>query len=569
MDIAKLEINTLPIQSHICGPTPTNQNMEQVNHDSKLDDGNCNDYCNDVTVINDTLYRSKNSMKSMDESLNEAKNRCANGELYTGDICQRDLALNMPKLRQKDSNLIVIPSCYVIMFVNPKSGLRQGKTLLDLDISHFRIRTRPDVQISMFNINNEDDRNAGIIYLKILQLTRRIIVEQIHVWSAGGDGTFMWSIDEICAAGVEIDDPRLHFSLIPFGTGNDLSQVLGWGRTIPSTYMTSKMFLGFKKIIDNRVAGKKARLDIWEVHIKARDNGYIRRSSKNPNEEKLTELIRKMSNYSSIGVQGLVGLGFEPNRHSSRTGNIFEYTRQAAKLVLRGIPKVSEYASGLKYKDGYININDVPPKRKSIFGKEKPNGPVEFIISNIPGIWGRHVDIWNDAAMSKSPCHKDNASTDINNWTKNVAHDGKLEVFTIESTFSYFRKQLGNWGRRHLTRIGQFPDEIQFDLKENKKAALMIDGEFYELYNCESITYKRIFQVTMIGPSFERSRLVQDSQNYFKNSEGDSDIKGRSEVARKQNKGCWAKNWFGSSTDPNNSSTINNNNESKSVSSTN
>ena len=58
-------------------------------------------------------------------------------------------------------------------------------------------------------LHNEQTKNAGLI---------RLIV-------AGGDGTVMWVVEECMKH--RIDTARVAIGVIPFGTGNDFSRVLG------------------------------------------------------------------------------------------------------------------------------------------------------------------------------------------------------------------------------------------------------------------------------------------------------------------------------------------------------
>jgi len=43
----------------------------------------------------------------------------------------------------------------------------------------------------------------------------------------GGDGSIMWVIEEMIKVGISFK--RCPIGCIPFGTGNDLARVLGWG----------------------------------------------------------------------------------------------------------------------------------------------------------------------------------------------------------------------------------------------------------------------------------------------------------------------------------------------------
>lgn len=107
---------------------------------------------------------------------------------------------------------------------------------------------------------------------------------------------------------------------IPFGTGNDFSQVLGWGRTIPEKNILGQKLQNLEELISDRLEkSEAARLDIWQIKMISYPSGFVRQAGpkerqdghdvaevKEANNEDTT-LIRKMSNYMSIGVQGFVG----------------------------------------------------------------------------------------------------------------------------------------------------------------------------------------------------------------------------------------------------------------------
>ncbi|KAJ3011218.1 hypothetical protein HKX48_006968 [Thoreauomyces humboldtii] len=458
----------------------------------------------------------------------EAVNRAVNNQSPEGedyDDVHKGFIFKNP------ADLIIVPTTFVFIFVNPNSGPRQGASLLDLDIYGFRMRSRPDVQVTMCNLMEPEDRNKGLRYFQAMQTTDRIDIQRLHVWSAGGDGTFMWVLEELMALNVNMHDPRLSFCTIPFGTGNDLSQVMGWGRSIVGDPAGDHMHR-LDKIITQRLAGEKARLDIWEIEVETREGGYVQKAAKSssPSSKKQTHLLRKMSNYSSLGVQGFVGVGFEPRRHHSRFMNILEYARQSASLVFHGIPRVHTYTESLEWKGKQIvtneklahlhrpksNRDDRNEKKQKKSRVHRERRAIEIVVQNIPGLWGRHVDMWGTAKMAPSVVSSPEGPTDIANWGSNKANDGKLEVFTISNEISYVKKQMGDWGRKNLSRIGQFPEELNLNLIEGTSTALMVDGEFYKLVNCKSVKWKHLIQITVIGPDAENSRMVRDSADYFK-----------------------------------------------------
>ena len=55
--------------------------------------------------------------------------------------------------------------------------------------------------------------------------------DHVRVIAGGGDGTVMWVAEVMEKA--EVDFRKVPIGIIPFGTGNDFSRVLGWGGYAP------------------------------------------------------------------------------------------------------------------------------------------------------------------------------------------------------------------------------------------------------------------------------------------------------------------------------------------------
>lgn len=49
----------------------------------------------------------------------------------------------------------------------------------------------------------------------------------IRVIVGGGDGTVMWVVEEMIKYNIDVE--KCPIGIVPFGTGNDFSRVLGWG----------------------------------------------------------------------------------------------------------------------------------------------------------------------------------------------------------------------------------------------------------------------------------------------------------------------------------------------------
>ncbi|KAI8815584.1 ATP-NAD kinase-like domain-containing protein [Fimicolochytrium jonesii] len=394
--------------------------------------------------------------------------------------------------------IVVLPTHYVFIFSNPRSGNQQGSPLVHMNVQHYRMRDNPHVQVQVYDFLDEKERSAGLRLLNLV-LKKHPMIKEVHVWSGGGDGTLMGVVEGLISMGIDVsNDERILFSVIPFGTGNDLSQVLGWGRFVSGKDVAGHHLDGLNKIVTDRLNGYKTLLDIWEVEMTTHSGGWIREAGK----KKITHLKRKMSNYSSLGLQGRVGVGFEEHRRGSRVMNAMEYARQSIGVLLHGAPPITDSIKSLTA-DGHTYDLTGPKKLRVT------HEPIELVIANIPGMWGRHVDLWGVAEMSRSIIRDQRGPTDIEHWTPHTAYDGKLEVFGIASLRSYFRKQF-SFGRKHLQRVGQFASPYTIEFNPNSRFHAMIDGEFYEVSNAHTLTYTRAFQIKLIGNDPGHSRLVSD-----------------------------------------------------------
>ncbi|KAJ1982563.1 hypothetical protein H4R34_001671 [Dimargaris verticillata] len=508
------------------------------------------------------------------------------------------------------------PNIFVVIFVNPFSGGQVGKELLKLKFQHFRLRHKPRTQIQWYNLFNQQDELDGIEYLRwiltvkecvettlqrvgrdeitiynidperlrsrnpnrlsgsliffddenlahlpqdeqdfIRQYGRRSVISniEIHVWSAGGDGTVMSVYDLLVRQSISFSN--IYFSCIPFGTGNDMSQALGWGRTVRRNLANANLS-NLISLTETRLTGDLALLDVWEIEITTYPEGYIRSIRKNGNTDEGAHFKRRFCSIFSMGVQGFVGREFEPHRTKSRFHNIVQYTAQSTKWVTtRKFPVITEVLESIS-KDGEVIMRTrVPPiyaevdpevKRATDACTETATGqpleddpileiqPIEIFVQNIPHIWGREYDIWGDAKYMPNVVSHQRGPTDKRNWKPQMSGDDRLELFAIENVSSYLRKQMSSKGG--LARIGQVEGQFQLNFRNpqvydnyREKSAklsarhrayppgftcLMIDGEFYDLYLPKSIKFRRHSCVRAIGSNAKNSRLVRDTHTY-------------------------------------------------------
>lgn len=172
------------------------------------------------------------------------KNEKAENAYIQEAVDASPMSIPIPEAGVEEMKDIIHPSTYVFIFANPRSGNRQGEFLVNnLNIQHFRLKSHPRVQVQIYNILSEMEKSQAISYIRYLLLvpppdcpeavSQHKHVKELHILSAGGDGTFMAVLECVAEAGIDVEDKRVLFSAIPLGTGNDLSQMLGWGKSIP------------------------------------------------------------------------------------------------------------------------------------------------------------------------------------------------------------------------------------------------------------------------------------------------------------------------------------------------
>ncbi|KAI8990975.1 ATP-NAD kinase-like domain-containing protein [Mycotypha africana] len=475
------------------------------------------------------------------------------------------------------------PSIYLFIFANPLSGDQKGEDLIQLPVQHFRLRRFPQIQVEIHNILDAKDRKIGIESIKLVErmvkwgrlptlesqkdelsseMDEQVKSRHIHVWSAGGDGTVMSVFELLVRHNIDLN--HIFFSCIPLGTGNDFSQVLGWGRTLTHPNVLGKRLEYLEQLITERLEkSKPARLDIWQVKMSSHPNGYVKmagprrkitydgseREDYPQDDADSTVMVRKMCNYMSIGVQGYVGSGFEKHRAGKRYFNMMVYAWESSKWVLfKRFPLVSSFIHKIKHQDQTVlqcQCSDTSATAANSSNENVPEltrQPIDFVIQNIPHIWGREVDLWGDAKKSDGAVENRANFTDPANWSRQLANDGKIEVMTLEDKYSYFM-ELANF-RGHVSKIGQFasPFEILFNdppssstaaaAPENRKSTIskfwhqlfenrfkkdniiciMCDGEFYMMKNPKSLKIERFAQIWTLGKCDGDSvgRLVKD-----------------------------------------------------------
>ena len=215
-----------------------------------------------------------------------------------------------------------------------KSEVKKEETLCSssLNLRLIEFDSSEEFSIIIFNIIDKNDITKGKAFIKKYLLD--FPENEIKIITAGGDGTVLGIVEDLKKEEVPLN--RCIFGPMPFGTGNDLSNALGFGHKCKIDGL-----LTFQKILYTYLKSIPTKIDIWELNVKVNENNgtiydVITKGEKikeDINKNKILEFKKAFINYFSIGFDARVGFQFEQRRSKSRHLNKFIYGVQAAKLI--------------------------------------------------------------------------------------------------------------------------------------------------------------------------------------------------------------------------------------------
>lgn len=396
---------------------------------------------------------------------------------------------------------------HFFLFINPHSGSQQGAEILNLNLGLICFKSLPNVRVHVYSLVNDEECSNGLSSAKLIMAHKEELKlnPQIHICCAGGDGSLAGLLLKIEERGIDVDN--IMFSLLPFGTGNDLARFLGtW--SLDKQAAKDVMRSGhLRHLVYRKIRGQPVKMDVWNVHVTTQEGGSIRPVSEKirENEENAvtSEISQKLLNNGAIGAQCYVGGDVERARSSNRVANLTSYTIQTIKWGLfKSFSSVTSMLSRIE-QDGeviaYVGSEKVRKKRLSFSSmrslssvgnkndqtasaatidkeadeasksKTKPQpvhiktNAIELVFQNIPSLWGRMLNLWNRAESGSAIelSHANHSHSGIPNpvdpskWHKQKCHDGEFELFILENKLSYVKKELAI-NRTDLARIGHF-----------------------------------------------------------------------------------------------------------------
>uniref|UniRef100_A0A803Y8F9 Diacylglycerol kinase n=1 Tax=Meleagris gallopavo TaxID=9103 RepID=A0A803Y8F9_MELGA len=280
---------------------------------------------------------------------------------------------------------------------------------------------------------------------KALQLCSLLPCNAVRVLVCGGDGTVGWvldAIDEMKIKGQERFIPQV--AILPLGTGNDLSNTLGWGAGYAGE-------VPVEQILRNVMEADGIVLDRWKVQVTSKGYYNLRKPK-----------VFTMNNYFSIGPDALMALNF--HAHREKTPSLF------SSRIINKVCRYFFYGT----KDCLVQeCKDLNKKVELELDGERIELPnLEGIIVLNIGYWGGGCRLWEGMGDEPYPLARHD--------------DGLLEVVGVHGSFhcAQIQVKLANpvrLGQAHTVRL----------ILKSSKMPMQVDGEPWAQGPCTvTITHK-------------------------------------------------------------------------------
>ncbi|CAJ0609335.1 unnamed protein product [Cylicocyclus nassatus] len=328
----------------------------------------------------------------------------------------------------------------IIALVNTICGSCTGKIVYRTFLRHLHPKQVIDVQ--------KDNIKAALQWIENSEANVRLVV-------AGGDGTISIVLETL-----EEFQKKAPMAVLPLGTGNDLSRVLGWGSGTDGD-------LDMLQYLSDVHAADVQMVDRWKITIKSKNQFGRRTVIKN----------MKMSNYVSIGVDASVTLGMQKTRKSIPRALS---SRLLNKLLFFSFGTKDVFARTCKGLNNNISLylDDQLVELPEIEG---------IVFLNIQ-CWGAGVQPWKYADEDRPQ----------------KVDDGVFEVFAVTSSFHIAQMQVG---LASPLFIGQARKAVVVT-RNGSKLPMQCDGEAWMQTRCE-------FYLSHHGQSHMLKRLESPTQNKF------------------------------------------------------
>ncbi|KAK7247625.1 hypothetical protein RIF29_42512 [Crotalaria pallida] len=394
-------------------------------HDSSVNDAALLEYVlnglTDLKMSNDDLFAHFNGGRVP-----------ANSGTVTPSQVKRHILVDLPQ----DARPLLV-------FINARSGGQLGPSL------HRRLNMLLN-PVQIFELSASQGPEVGLEFFKSVRYFRVLV--------CGGDGTVAWVLDAIEKHNFESPPP---VSILPLGTGNDLSRTLNWGRGLSALDGQGGLTMLLHDISNAAVT----MLDRWDVKI-AEENS----------EGKSNNVKTKyMMNYLGIGCDAKVAYEFHvtreiyPEKFSSQFLNKLRYAKEGAKDIMDRTCADLPWQVWLE-----VDGRDI----------EIPKDSEGLIVLNIGSYMGG-VDLWQNDYD-----HDDD-------FSRQSMHDKMLEVVCVCGAWHLGKLQVG------LSQARRLAQGKVIKIHSSSPFPVQIDGEPF-------ILQPGYIEITHRGQVFMLRRTSED-----------------------------------------------------------